>query len=384
MHRFIVRAVLALALLALAATAALAQNAPRRTLFDVLFGGNQQQEQVQTAPQPRPQPQQSAPRPQPQPQTAARPAPSAPPPPPTVEKAPNAKRIAVMGDSLAVDLARALERLYAEDPGVVVIDMGVGSSGFVREDYYNWNVAAREAVAESSFDVAVVAIGINDRQEIGTHAALSDEWRAQYQARVERFLSTLRGKQVIWIELPPMERASYGAAMQQISAIHKAAVFAAGGEWIETFERYMSEAGGYTTTGPDLNGNIVAMRKSDGIHFSSAGADKLAFYVDRAVGARPGIGGSTMEVADLLAGTDAASMLRPPFQGLGQMRLFEMAGTVQQITGARPRASELVVTGAMASRVEPFDIEAMLNAPAGRVDTFGVPPPLVVENPRGR
>ena len=65
-----------------------------------------------------------------------------PPPKPAIEKTADATRLAVFGDSLAVDLAKALERFYAEDPNLVVINQGVGSSGFVRDDFFDWDKTA--------------------------------------------------------------------------------------------------------------------------------------------------------------------------------------------------------------------------------------------------
>jgi uncharacterized protein len=372
--------VLTLLALLFAVAPAIAQEQRPRNLLELLFGT---QQQTQPAPAPAPAPPVSTPRAPAQ----ASVRPSAPPP-PVVEKAPNAQRVIVFGDSMAVDLARGMERFYAENDNVRVIERGVGSSGLVRDDFFDWQGELEEAIAADSFDIAVVMIGINDRQALGSDAPLTDGWRASYSARLNRFLATLRAasKPVVWVELPPMELAQYGADMVQISAVHRAAVQAAGVEWVETFERYMSESGGYTAAGPDVNGQIVTMRKSDGIHFSAAGADKLAFYVDRAIMQYHGGGGSTLEVADHLAGTDAANMLRPPFQGLGQMQLVEMASLVQQIGVQTYRANDLVVAGTPLAATEGFDIEAMLSAPAGRVDAFGVPAvkPGTIENPRGR
>ncbi len=45
---------------------------------------------------------------------------------------------------------------------------GVGSSGFVRDDYYDWNAAIEKRIGEDDFDMVVVAIGTNDRQVIRT------------------------------------------------------------------------------------------------------------------------------------------------------------------------------------------------------------------------
>ncbi|WP_404402270.1 DUF459 domain-containing protein [Pelagibacterium halotolerans] len=363
---FIVLSLIVLAL-PLAVPEALAQNdRPRRSLFEVLFGNDEPEEQAPATVQPQPRRTQPTSSPSfTSPQTAT--------PAPAVEKSENAKRIAVFGDSMAVDLARALERFYADDPETVIHGEGVGSSGFVRDDFFDWNAALNEEIAADSFDIAVVMIGINDRQALDSAGPLTDAWKAAYSARIEAFLGDLRaaGKPAIWVELPPMAQPTYSSDMVQISSLHRQAVQAAGGEWVETFERFTGESGGYSEMGPDLSGQIVSMRKSDGIHFSSAGADKLAFYIDRAIGEYHSGGGITTEVADPLAGTDAAQMVRPPFQGLDQAQLVEIAGVVQQIGGATRRAEDLLVAGSSQSSGS-FELDALLEAPAGRVDAFGL------------
>ena len=117
-----------------------------------------------------------------------------------MEKAENATRLAVFGDSLAIDLSKALERLYAEDPNLVVINQGVSNSGFVRNDYFDWDEAIDEQIAANSFDLAVVMIGINDRQELNVDGqdlpSLTEGWNAAYQARIASFLrQAARGAQ---------------------------------------------------------------------------------------------------------------------------------------------------------------------------------------------
>jgi len=343
------------------------QRRQHRTLFDLLFGGKQQ-EQV---------PQQQAPVKRAPRKTA--PAASLPPPPkPTVEKAATATRLAVFGDSLAVDLASALERFYAEDPNLIVVDQGVGSSGFVRDDYFNWNQAIKDAIAANSFDVAVIIIGINDRQAMRVDGEsvkpLTEAWSKAYSARISSALTDLRNanKPVVWVGLPPMSGTSYSTAMTQISSIQRLASFAAGAEFLDIFEKFADENGKYTSYGPDINGQQVRMRKDDGIHFSAAGADKLAFYVSEEIKPFYHGGGIAVAVADPLSGTDAQAMLRPPYQGLGQLRLLEVAGAVLPLNREPPRAGELVTAAAGAANGPPFDLNAMMQAPTGRADAFGV------------
>jgi hypothetical protein len=358
-----------------------AQQQKRRTLFDMLFGEEpappppvvQQQQRQPRRTQQRQQQQ------QPRQQRRAEPAPPPPPPKPQVEKAENATRLAVFGDSLANDLSKALERFYAEDPNLVVVNEGVDSSGFVRTDFFNWSSAIDEEISKNSFDLAVVIIGINDRQELTvngeTYEPLTDEWNAAYQARITEFLGKLRAarKPVIWVGLPPMAKSQYSAAISQISNIQRLASFSGGAEFLEIYERFLGEDGKYSSYGPDVNGQNAQMRKDDGIHFTSAGADKLAFYLSQPIKTfYRGGSGVSIAVADPLSGTDAAAMLRPPYQGLGQIRLLEVAGAVIPLSRAPQRAGDLLSASNTQAPQAPFALDQLVQAPIGRADAFGV------------
>jgi hypothetical protein len=339
----------------------------RRTLMDLLFGGGEEEQQQAPVEAPvvtKPK------------KATLPPVPEK----PKVEKAANATRLMVFGDSMAVDVAKALERFYAEDPNLIVINQGVGSSGFVRADFFDWNKAGSEQVAANSFDIAVMIIGINDRQTMQEGGqslkALTPEWNAAYQERIGAFVSTVRAanKPLIWVGLPPMSNADYSKAIGQISGIQRLAVFGGGAEFVDIYDRFVGEDGKYSSSGPDLNGNRVRMRKEDGIHFSAAGADKLAFYLSQVIKTYySGAGGVSTEIADALAGTDAALMVRPPYQGLGQTRLLEVAGAVIPLSATPQRATDLVTAINTPVPVEEtFDVMQMIEAPAGRADAFGV------------
>ena len=63
--------------------------------------------------------------------------------------------------------------------------------------------------------------------------------------------------------------------------------------------------------------------------------------------------------------------MRPPYQGLGQIRLLEVAGAVIPLGKGPKRATDLV-TAAATPASDGFDVTQMLNAPKGRADAFGV------------
>jgi uncharacterized protein len=342
--------------------------AQRRSLFDILFGNSNP-------------PAQPAPRPAPvQPLTQTRAPRPTPAPVPVVIEAPKneaATRLAVIGDSLAVDLARALGRYYADDPDLKIIGMGVGSSGLVRDDFYDWEAVLKEAISADGFDLAVVIIGINDRQAIvpgggGRADPLTAQWRAEYGARLKRINRQLQvaGKPAIWVGLPPMRAPAYSAAIAQISSLQRGASAAAGAEFVDIYERFVDENGDFTANGPDLSGQAARMRKGDGIHFSAAGSDKVAFFVDKAVRLFYRGGALSVAVSDPLAGTDAQGLQRPPFQGLGQARLLEIAGAVLSLNEPSRAFGELMPASQPGNGG--FDFETMVLAPVGRADAFGV------------
>ena len=352
-----------------------AQPKKRKTLMDLLFG-NDQQEEAPVVQKP-----------------VKKPKAELPPAKPKVEKAAGATRLAVFGDSMATDLAKALDRFYAEDPNLAILDQAVGDSGIVRVDYFDWPKTIADRIAENSFDIAVIIVGINDRQKMSlngqSYPSLSPEWVTEYSARVARIVQQLRAanKPTIWVGLPPMEAPKFGQTMIQINEVDRLAAFGGGAEFLDIYEKFATEEGKYTARGPDLNGTTVRMRKDDGIHFSAAGADKLAFYLSQSLRNYYRGGGTVgLAVADPLLGTEAQMMVRPPYQGLGQMKLLEVAGAVISLTHLTRRAADLVTRDT--AQVDPtgFDLTQLIEAPVGRADAFGVGRVVgvEVENPTGR
>lgn len=208
--------------------------------------------------------------------------------------------VAVIGDAMSMMLADALtESLARERPQVEIMRKGKDNSGVVREDYYDWRKAARElANGTERIDYALVMMGANDRQPIRepggvTLETLSEPWREAYGARVGEIVAAFRARNipVVWVGLPVMRSERYGADMQAVNAIARAAAERAGGSFVDTWDRFADDSGAYEADGPDVNGRVTRLRTADGIYFTRAGSLKLAHFVEsdvsRLAGAPP-------------------------------------------------------------------------------------------------
>ncbi|WP_246727796.1 DUF459 domain-containing protein [Chelativorans sp. Marseille-P2723] len=207
--------------------------------------------------------------------------------PAVIEKLDNALTVLVVGDFLASGLAEGLEAAYAESPGVRVVDRANGSSGFVRDDYYDWNGQIGEILEEVNPAVVVVMIGSNDRQQLVVNGQperpQTEGWSREYKNRVARFTATVRrtGISIIWSGLPPFKSSSMTSDMLAFNDIYKKAVEEAGGTFVDIWDGFADENGAFTFTGPDVNGQPVRLRGSDGINLTRPAKRKLAFYVEQ-------------------------------------------------------------------------------------------------------
>ena len=69
--------------------------------------------------------------------------------------------------------------------------------------------------------------------------------------------------------------------MLAFNDIYKTAVEAIDGSFVDIWDGFVDENGGFVFTGPDMNGQPVRLRGSDGINLTRAGKRKVAFYVEK-------------------------------------------------------------------------------------------------------
>lgn len=198
--------------------------------------------------------------------------------------------VGVFGDSLGQLLANGLDEALADRPEVGVLHKAKGSTGLANKQFFDWQKSIDDLLASKDkndeIDVAVMMIGSNDRQPISedgkTYEPDTPEWNAIYRKRVTAIDEAFAKKKIplVWVGVPITKDDDFADAMAKLNEIYRDCAAATGATYIDTWEPFSDDDGDFTTFGPDINGQTVRLRSSDGIHFTRAGARKLAHFVE--------------------------------------------------------------------------------------------------------
>ena len=314
---------------------------------------------------------------------AVRRAAPAPPPEPEVEKLENARKVLVVGDFLAGGLADGLEESFAKSPGVVVVEQSSGSSGLVRDDYYDWPAELPGIIEEVKPDIVVVQLGSNDSQQMRTESGRvevrSEAWVAEYEKRTNAIIKTVRdgNRPLVWVGLPSFNFTSMSADMVALNGIYKQQVEQAGGEFVDIWDGFVDEDGKFIFTGSDINGQQARLRGSDGINMTKAGRRKMAFYAEKNIrrllgsAADPAIGTVGLDDTNL----PDLSFPTSPLQSRNPDRTNPVAMTDPDLDGG----SQLLGGTVTPVNLNPTPRDMLVNqgiapeAQVGRIDNFAWP-----------
>ncbi|RWE64735.1 DUF459 domain-containing protein, partial [Mesorhizobium sp.] len=204
-----------------------------------------------------------------------------------VEKAPDARTVLVVGDFMASGLAEGLDTAFAENTKVRIVVRSNGSSGFVRDDFYNWPEQIKSLIETEKPAAVIVMLGSNDRQQMRVNGEReqprSEAWTNEYERRTEAFGKAIASAEVpyLWVGMPAFKAPKMTSDMLAFNDIYRTTAESHGGEFIDIWDGFVDEDGAFVTSGPDINGQPVRLRTDDGIYVSKAGKRKLAFYAEK-------------------------------------------------------------------------------------------------------
>src|SRR5271166_6758217 len=253
------------------------------------------------------------------------------PPPHKVETLPT-DTVLVIGDSLADWLGYGLEETFADTPQIGIVRKVRPYSGLVRyearSDAPDWSQAVKDLLAAEQPNAIVVMLGLNDRLPLrdrappakgaaapgpapgqgatapaapppdtarpdgeqpaisanepqrrgGSYEFHTDKWAELYDKRIDDMIAALKSKgvPVLWVGLPAIRGTKSTSDMSSLDELYRARAEKAGITYVDIWDGFVDETGHYAVQGPDFEGQIRRLRTGDGVHFTKAGAVKLA------------------------------------------------------------------------------------------------------------
>jgi hypothetical protein len=192
-------------------------------------------------------------------------------------------RLWIGGDSLAGSLGPALGTTAA-NTGIVqpVFDSGV-SSGLTTPGFFDWPTHATQEMARLDPEVVVFIIGTNDSEIVssaGTTGGASD-WKARYGQLVTQMLDILGGpdshRYVYWVGGPTIRDTTMDSGVRQLDDVARTVVqHRLHATYVDDYHLFSDSQGRFSFRLPDPAGKPVLVRTDDGVHFTPAGADRLA------------------------------------------------------------------------------------------------------------
>ncbi len=306
------------------------------------------------------------------------------PPKPVVQKSETAKKVLVVGDFVAGSLADGLDTAFETTPGIVVESRSSGSSGLVREDYFNWQATLPTYLAEVKPDLVIISLGANDRQQmaIGDNKEKfkTEVWLSEYTRRAAALAAVARagGTPLLWVGMPAFQSTAMTADMVTFNTLFRTETEKAGGTFVDVWDGFVDEGGKFIITGSDINGQQVRLRGSDGINLTKAGKRKLAFYVEKDI--RNILGDAAASGSDIPSGDLKDLIVNAPTANEDIIQTQPIALSDPDLDGG----AALLNAGAIpaGSGKSPRDLLVekgeVVTAPEGRVDDFRLSKPATI------
>ena len=181
---------------------------------------------------------------------------------------------------------------------------------------------------------------------------------------------------VFWVGLPAIRGSRATSEMVYLNDLYRGRAEKAGMTYIDIWDGFVDDGGNYNNYGPDFEGQTRRLRAGDGMHFTRAGARKLAHYVEREI--RRLMLARAAPVATPLPEPEPEAKAPPAAVAPG-LPPRPIASPVMSLTA--PKSSGDTLLGAAPARNATADSVATrvlvkgepIEAPAGRADDFAWP-----------
>jgi len=191
------------------------------------------------------------------------------------------------GDSMVGQFGPMLDNRAAQSGMVETEFVFEFESGLSRPDFLDWPASLENVSAELDPDVFILYFGGNDAQAIFQEEGEwiefgTPEWEEEYRRRVADVMTSLdeSGHWVYWMGMPIVRSETFRPRVELLNEIYEDEAGAFDRvRFIDAWPVFEGPDGGYSEYLTDSDGNLVDMRLDDGVHYTTAGAIRLAEVV---------------------------------------------------------------------------------------------------------
>jgi hypothetical protein len=203
------------------------------------------------------------------------------------------------GDSLSITPGESILNFAGTTEGVVVPTGPVNgqvATGLARPELLNWPEHLKQVTKDDNPGLIVLTIGSNDDQtltgapgggNVGPFGSAA--WEEEYRRRVGGLMDQVvgDGKTLFLVGIPPIrdfERSENDYKL--INNIFRTEAAKRPGRvyYVDIYGLFLDGSGNYADYLPNISGEAVKVRADDGIHFTRAGADRIATVVFEKLG----------------------------------------------------------------------------------------------------
>lgn len=185
------------------------------------------------------------------------------------------------GDSQVFSLASGLSRLVGKGSSIDVEFLAIHSSGFIRDDFYDWPQKLEDTLSEKQYAAVVIMLGMNDYQNFWTQdrrvlKKRTNEWETVYKEKCRNLVDSAlsRVTRVYWVQMPLVKNASYNENLKYIEEIHDDVAQEYSPDVLARISLQDTIPGSelpYTDTIETAPGKVLKVMTEDGSHYTVEG-----------------------------------------------------------------------------------------------------------------
>lgn len=185
------------------------------------------------------------------------------------------------GDSQVFSLASGLSRLAGKKSAIDIDFLAIHSSGFIRDDFYNWPLKLDDTLAGKEYAAVVVMLGMNDYQNFwaDNRRALrkrTENWETVYRDKCRTIIDTAlsRAIRVYWIGMPLVKNETYNDNLAYIEKLHDTVAEEYSPDVLTRIslkEVFPGPGNPYVDSHELVPGKVVQVMTDDGSHYTVEG-----------------------------------------------------------------------------------------------------------------